>query len=191
MTDLQTLVKQTSNPSILKMQQRLHAEVVELGKKALQWREKCEALELALGVEREQVAHWIEKHDALKQDAPLPVQPASSAARTIEDCPELNMVNYDAVDVDRLNDWAIRADAEIDRLAALAQPEQEPCDMGDICIGCSPRNADGSCPSAQPEQGSMLLIQSHREGYWCADLTCKKCYGADFRFKHTPPKENT
>jgi len=33
---------------------------------------------------------------------------------------------------------------------ALAQPE--PCDMGDICIGCSPRNADGSCPSSQPEQ---------------------------------------
>jgi hypothetical protein len=34
---------------------------------------------------------------------------------------------------------------------ALAQPQQEPCDMGDICIGCSPRNADGSCPGAQPE----------------------------------------
>ena len=24
----------------------------------------------------------------------------------------------------------------------------------------------------------------HRDGYWCADLTCKKCYSADFRFKH-------
>ena len=76
MTDLQTLVKQTSNPSILKMQQQLHTEVVELGKMALQWREGCEALQLALEVEREaanlyakQVAHWIEKHDALKQDA--------------------------------------------------------------------------------------------------------------------------
>jgi len=32
MTDLQTLVRQTSNPSILKMQQRLHEEVVKLGK---------------------------------------------------------------------------------------------------------------------------------------------------------------
>ena len=30
---------------------------------------------------------------------------------------------------------------------SLAQ--QEPCDMGAICIGCSPRNADGSCPSSQ------------------------------------------
>ena len=72
MTDLQILVKQTSNPSILKMQQRLHTEVVELGKKALQWREGCEALQLALETEREaanlyakQVAHWIEKHDRL------------------------------------------------------------------------------------------------------------------------------
>ena len=24
----------------------------------------------------------------------------------------------------------------------------------------------------------------HRDGYWCADLTCKKCYSADFHFKH-------
>lgn len=76
MTDLEILVKQTSNSAILKMQQRLHAEVVELGKKALQWKEGCHALELALETERDaanlyakQVAHWIEKHDALKQDA--------------------------------------------------------------------------------------------------------------------------
>lgn len=32
MTDLQMLIKQTSNPSILKMQQRLHDEVVQLVK---------------------------------------------------------------------------------------------------------------------------------------------------------------
>jgi hypothetical protein len=36
-----------------------------------------------------------------------------------------------------------------DELERLAQPGQEPCDMGAICIGCSPRNADGSCPSSQ------------------------------------------
>ena len=46
---------------------------------------------------------------------------------------------------------------------ALAQPE--PCDMGDICIGCSPRNADGSCPSSQPEQEpvawTLLLTGEH------------------------------
>ena len=72
MTDLQTLVRQTSNPSILKMQQRLHDEVVALGKQAMQWKEGCHALQLALETERDaanlyakQVAHWIEKHDAL------------------------------------------------------------------------------------------------------------------------------
>lgn len=36
--------------------------------------------------------------------------------RQIEDCPELNLSNYDADDVARLNDWAVRADAEIERL---------------------------------------------------------------------------
>ena len=72
MTDLQLLVKQTSNTSILKMQQRLHEEVVQLGKQALKWKADYEALQLAFETERgaanlyaKQVAHWIEKHDAL------------------------------------------------------------------------------------------------------------------------------
>jgi len=72
MTDLQILVKQTSNPSILAMQKRLHEDVVKLGKQATEWKESCEALQLALEVERDaanlyakQVAHWIGKHDAL------------------------------------------------------------------------------------------------------------------------------
>lgn len=30
----------------------------------------------------------------------------------------------------------------------------EPCDMGDLCIGCVPRNADGSCPDLQPAAGN-------------------------------------
>ena len=47
--------------------------------------------------------------------------PTSGAAdRAIENFPELNMGNYDEVDVKRLNDWAIRARDEIDRLHALA-----------------------------------------------------------------------
>jgi hypothetical protein len=37
-------------------------------------------------------------------------------------------------------------------------------------------------------QKPMLLIQSHRDDYWCDDLTCRKCYAADFRFKHFPPQ---
>ena len=45
MTDLQILVRQTSNPSMIKMQQRLHDEVIQLGKVAIEWREKCERIE--------------------------------------------------------------------------------------------------------------------------------------------------
>jgi hypothetical protein len=44
---------------------------------------------------------------------------------------------------------------------------------------------------AQPEQEPMLLIQSHRDNFWCVDLTCNKCYGADFRFKHATPPQRT
>lgn len=47
-------------------------EIVILGKQALQWKEGCQALQLALETEHDaanlyakQVAHWIEKHDAL------------------------------------------------------------------------------------------------------------------------------
>ena len=59
--------------------------------------------------------------------------------------------------IDKVN-WA---DHEPDGLAQPAQ--QEPCDMGDICIGCSPRNADGSCPSAQPAQQEPVAW-AHKEG---------------------------
>jgi hypothetical protein len=33
--------------------------------------------------------------------------------------------------------------------------------------------------SAQPAPAA------HRDGHWCVDLTCKKCYSADFRLKHS------
>ena len=72
MTDLQILVRQTGNPSMLKMQQRLHDDVVALGKQALKWKADCESLQLALETERDaanlyakQVANWIGKYDAL------------------------------------------------------------------------------------------------------------------------------
>lgn len=58
-----------------------------------------------------------------------------AAEREIEDCPELNMSNYDTEEVDRLNDWAIRADAEIDRLrAALAAQAPAPVAPSDPSI---------------------------------------------------------
>ena len=36
---------------------------------------------------------------------------------------------------------------EVQRLGQ--EIEQEPCDMGEMCLGCSPRSADGSCPDAK------------------------------------------
>ena len=57
----------------------------------------------------------------LKKEPPMTTTPTSGAAdRAIEGCPELNMGNYNEVEVERLNDWAIRAHDEIDRLHALA-----------------------------------------------------------------------
>ena len=41
------------------------------------------------------------------------------------------------------------------------------------------------------EQEPVLLFQSHRDGFWCVDLTCAKCYSADFRLKHTTPPQRT
>ena len=49
-------------------------------------------------------------------DSALAELAANAADRAIEGCPELNMGNYDEVGVERLNDWAIRANDEIDRL---------------------------------------------------------------------------
>jgi hypothetical protein len=34
---------------------------------------------------------------------------------------------------------------------------------------------------------ALAAPAGHRDGHWCVDLTCKKCYSADFRFKHTTP----
>ena len=55
---------------------------------------------------------------------------------------------------------------------ALAQPE--PCDMGDICIGCSPRNADGSCPSSQRKfvglTGEEAMDVTRKEGHELLDF---------------------
>ena len=44
-------------------------------------------------------------------------------------------------------------------------------------------------PPQRTEQEPVLLFQSHRDGFWCVDLTCAKCYSADFRLKHTSPPQ--
>jgi hypothetical protein len=95
---------------------------------------------------------------------------------------------------------------------AKPAPLQEHCNMGEICAGCSPRNADGSCPHEKPNLACDCYVRGfndgmkemdgmepyttppaqpapvgHRDGHWCVNLTCKKCYSADFRLKHTAP----
>lgn len=37
---------------------------------------------------------------------------------------------------------------------AIEQAEQ-PCDLGEIRLGCSPRNADGSCPDRTPQRQEL------------------------------------
>jgi hypothetical protein len=56
----------------------------------------------------------------------FPVYAPPGAARTVEDCPELNLSNYDADDVARLNDWAVRADAELERLTKPVPSAETP-----------------------------------------------------------------
>tara|TARA_R110000822_G_scaffold35007_9_gene98889 strand:+ start:93 stop:806 length:714 start_codon:yes stop_codon:yes gene_type:complete len=44
--------------------------------------------------------------------------------------------------------------------------QPEPCDMGAICIGCSPRNADGSCPSSPPQRTWVGLTEEKIKEIW-------------------------
>ena len=93
---------------------------------------------------------------------------SGAADRAIENCPELNMGNYDEVDVERLNDWAIRANDEIDRLHALAagqataapaqpvaqQPHRSGCTAG-TDEACVQRGCGTNCPAVSPQADSV------------------------------------
>ena len=57
---------------------------------------------------------------------------------------------------------------EVQRLGQ--EIEQEPCDMGEMCLGCSPRRADGSCPDAKPWVG---LTDEEYDEIWRMDLNNK------------------
>ena len=47
---------------------------------------------------------------------------------------------------------------------ALAQPEPVECDMDVLCIGCTPRNSDGSCPSQKPNGACNCYEKGFRDG---------------------------
>ncbi len=53
-------------------------------------------------------------------------------------------------------DIGIKADKQI---AALRQAlEPKPCNMGQICLDCQPRGANGECPDQQPKQEPMAHL---------------------------------
>jgi hypothetical protein len=68
-------------------------------------------------------------------------------------------------------------DAMLERFATLvaaagAAAENEACDMGAACIGCSPRNADGSCPDAGPSG----TCDCYKDGFRDGMNEFKECY---------------
>jgi len=65
---------------------------------------------------------------------------------------------------------------EVQRLGQ--EIEQEPCDMGEVCLGCSPRSADGSCPDAKPSGA----CDCYKEGFRDGTNEFKECY------EEQPPK---
>jgi len=65
---------------------------------------------------------------------------------------------------------------EVQRLGQ--EIEQEPCDMGEMCLGCSPRSADGSCPDAKPSGA----CDCYKEGFRDGTNEFKECY------EEQPPK---
>ena len=46
----------------------------------------------------------------------------------------------------------------------MLKPAQEPCDMGAMCLGCEPRNPDGSCPDAQLAQKPVAWMWKDMRG---------------------------
>ena len=78
------------------------------------------------------------------------------------------------------------ADHAMQEVQRLGQ-EIEPDDIASI-IACRDM-LDAQPVPPRAEQEPMLLFQSHRDGFWCVDLTCAKCYSADFRLKHTTPPQ--
>ena len=42
--------------------------------------------------------------------------------------------------------------------------QQEPCDMGSLCIGCNPRNIDGSCPGQKPNGACDCYVNGFNDG---------------------------
>jgi hypothetical protein len=45
-----------------------------------------------------------------------------------------------------------------------AQKQGEPCDMKELCIGCSPKLANGKCPSTKPNGSCDCYVTGFNDG---------------------------
>ena len=86
------------------------------------------------------------------QPAPVQVDHCIWARNGNTPCPHTQPapVQTDPDDQAYANDYEATYSEDYAEDEAPAAPVQGPCDMGDICAGCSPRNADGSCPLQLP-----------------------------------------
>jgi hypothetical protein len=83
----------------------------------------------------------------------------------------------DLIDDSYASDWYVyqlRQFAALVAAASAAAAENKACDMGAACIGCSPRNADGSCPDAGPSG----TCDCYKDGFRDGMNEFKECYEA-------------
>jgi hypothetical protein len=115
----------------------------------------------------------------IKCAAPADRAAAPMPSARIEDCPELNLSNYDSVDVERLNDWAIRADAELERLyaalaAAPASPAQQATEYPNdplAAIVAASQRATPASPAMPSDLHAAILAEA---------IEARRCLGAWF-----------
>jgi len=69
------------------------------------------------------------------------------------------------ISVKEAGEWADKVWPECVKQAYAEQPaQQETCEMGSICIGCSPKNSDGSCPGQQPNGACDCYVNGFNDG---------------------------
>lgn len=66
-------------------------------------------------------------------------------------------------------DWCLYWDGWRARAALAPTAQSKPCDMGDICIGCQPRAADGGCPHAPQTRSHPVRFAVRDGGRWIDD----------------------
>jgi hypothetical protein len=78
-------------------------------------------------------------------------------------------------------------------LVAAPKPTQS-CDMGELCLGCSPRNTDGSCPDAAQAEGQepvkdgpVARVDANDDGYWADILPDRSVKVGQLLYTHPQP----